>query len=127
MMCSRFPNASPSSSWVNERLIDRRKLAADFTMSILQQLAAFGTAAFLSSAVPQYQVDLKMTSPDGVQRIDPLWMIIFIDDAGREIVVQAKLTTGDYAPMIAADSARLDSIITAARELAKTSNKTMRL
>jgi len=96
-------------------------------MSILQQLAAFGTAAFLSSAAPQYQVDLKMTSPDGVQRIDPLWMIIFIDDAGREIVVQAKLTTGDYAPMIAADSARLESMMTAARELAKASNKTMRL
>jgi hypothetical protein len=42
-------------------------------------------------------------------------------------VVQAKLTTGDYAPMIAADTARLESMMTAARELAKASNKTMRL
>jgi hypothetical protein len=96
-------------------------------MSILQQLTAFGTAVFLSASAPQYQVDLKTTSPNGVQRIDPLWMIIFIDDAGREIVVQAKLTTGDYAPMIAADTARLESMMTAARELAKASNKTMRL
>lgn len=96
-------------------------------MSILQQLAAFGTAAFLSSAIPQYQIDLKMASPDGVQRIDPLWMVTYIDDAGREVVVQAKLTTGDYAPMIAADGARLESMMAAARELARASNKTMRL
>ena len=96
-------------------------------MSVLHQLAAFGTAAFLSPAVPQYQINLKMVSPDGVQQIDPLWMIVFTDDAGREIVVQAKLTTGEYAPMIAADSARLESMMVAARELAKASNKTMRL
>ena len=96
-------------------------------MSILQQLTAFGTAVFLSASAPQFPIDLKMVSPDGIQRIDPLWIIIFIDDAGREIVVQAKLTTGDYAPMIAADSARLESMMTAARELANASNKTVRL
>jgi hypothetical protein len=93
-------------------------------MATFKYLAVIATAGLLSSSSTQSAVD---RGSDGIQRFDQVWMVIHIDDAGREIVVQAKLTTGDYAPMIAADSARLESMMTAARELAKASNKTMRL
>jgi hypothetical protein len=95
-------------------------------MSIIPQLAIL-TAAFLSLSPPEHQIDFKMTSPDGVQRIDHLWIVTYIDDAGREVVAQAKLTTGDYAPLIAADAARLESMMPAARGIAKANNIKMRL
>jgi hypothetical protein len=53
--------------------------------------------------------------------------MLTIDGAGEEVVVQAKLTSGDYAPLIAADPARLESMMPAARDLAKTRNIKMRL
>ncbi|MBR1156267.1 hypothetical protein [Bradyrhizobium sp. JYMT SZCCT0428] len=96
-------------------------------MNIIPQLAMLTTAAFLSSSGDQRQVDFKMTSPDGIQRLDQLWLVTYVDDAGREVVAQAKLTTGDYAPLIAADAARLESMMPAARGLAKANNITMRL
>jgi hypothetical protein len=96
-------------------------------MSIIPQLAILGTAAFLSLSAPEHQVDFKMTSPDGVQRIDQLWIVTYIDGAGREVVAQAKLATGDYAPLIAADAARLESMMPAARGIAKANNIKMRL
>jgi len=96
-------------------------------MSITPQLAMFMTAAFLTSSGHQHQADFKMASPDGIQRLDQLWLVTFVDDAGREVVAQAKLTTGDYVPLIAADAARLESMMSAARELAKVNNIKMRL
>jgi hypothetical protein len=44
-----------------------------------------------------------------------------------EVVVQAKLTNGSYAPLIAADPVRLESMMPAARDLATTRNIKMRL
>ena len=96
-------------------------------MNMIPQLAFLTTAAFLSFSSHKHQADFKMTSPDGVQRLDQLWLVTFVDDAGREVVAQAKLTTGDYAPLIAADAARLESMLPAARELAKANNIKMRL
>ena len=96
-------------------------------MSIVQHLAMLGLAASLGSSAYQHRVDFKMTSPDGVQRIDQLWFVTYIDQAGREVVAQAKLTTGEYAPLIAADTARLESIVAAARYVAKANNVKMRL
>ena len=96
-------------------------------MSTIPQLAVWGTVACLSSVAPQFPVDFKMTSPDGVQRIEQLWIVTYIDDAGREVVAQAKLATGDYAPLIAADAARLESMMPAARGIAKANNIKMRL
>ena len=43
------------------------------------------------------------------------------------LVAQAKLATGEYAPLIAADAARLESMMPAARGLAKANNLKMRL
>jgi len=96
-------------------------------MSMIPHLSVFVATAFLSSSVFQYRIDFKMTSPDGVQRIDQLWLVTYVDEAGREIVAQAKLTNGDYAPLIAADAARLESMMPAARAIAKANNVKMRL
>ena len=51
----------------------------------------------------------------------------YVDEAGQETVAQAKLVTGEYAPLIAADAARLESMMTTARGLAKANNLKMRL
>ena len=96
-------------------------------MSIIPHLSMLVLAAVLSSSIHQYQIDLKMTSPDGIQRINQLWLVTYINEAGQEIVAQAKVTTGEYVPLIAADPARLESIIGAARGLAKVNNLKMRL
>jgi hypothetical protein len=96
-------------------------------MITTSRIAAFALAGFLGSSTPPQYVDLKMISPDGVQRIDQLWLVTFINDAGVETVAQAKATTGDYVPLIAADAARLKSILPAARLVAKANSKKLRL
>ena len=67
-----------------------------------------------------------MPGPDG-QRINQLWLVTYVNEAGLEVVVQAKLQSGGYAPLIAADTARLESMLPAARDLATTRNIKMRL
>src|SRR5437868_14013968 len=94
-------------------------------MVTLPQLA-LATAAALATSIVQ-PIDLKTTSPDSVQRLEQLWMVTYVDNGGREIVAQAKLTSGAYAPLIAADVARLDDIILVARELAKANQITMQV
>jgi hypothetical protein len=96
-------------------------------MNILPLLAMFGLAAALSSPLHQRQIDFKITAPDDIQRIDRLCLVTYINEAGQETVAQAKLATGEYAPLIAADSARLESMMPAARGLAKANNLKMRL
>jgi hypothetical protein len=77
--------------------------------------------------LPPSSADFKMTSPDGIERINQLWLVTYINEAGQEIVARAKLGTGEYAPLIAADVARLGSMMPAARGLAKANNLKMRL
>jgi len=72
-------------------------------------------------------LDFNMPGRDSIQRINQLWLVTFINQAGEEVVVQAKLTSGDYAPLIAADAARLESILRAASGLAKANNVKMRV
>jgi hypothetical protein len=96
-------------------------------MSIIPKLVMLGLVASLSSPMHQHQIDFKATSPDGIQRINQLWLVTYINEAGLETVAQAKLTSGGYAPLIAADPARLESMMPAARDLAKTRNIKMRL
>jgi hypothetical protein len=95
-------------------------------MSIFPHLAVLGLAAALSSPIHQHQIDFKMSS-DGIERINQLWLVTYINEAGLETVAQAKLVTGEYAPLIAADAARLESMMPAARGLAKANNLKMRL
>jgi hypothetical protein len=95
-------------------------------MSIISKLVTLGLAAALSSPIQQHQIDYSTGTPDS-QRINQLWLVTYLNEAGLEVVAQAKLTNGDYAPLIAADLARLESMMPAARDLAKTRNIKMRL
>ena len=95
-------------------------------MSIIPKLVLLGLAAALSSPIPQHQIDFSMPGPDS-QRINQLWLVTYINEAGQETVAQAKLVTGEYAPLIAADAARLESMMPAARGVAKANKLKMRL
>jgi hypothetical protein len=95
-------------------------------MSIVSKLVTVGLVVTVSSPIPQHQIDYSAPSTDG-QRINQLWLVIYINKAGEEVVAQAKLTSGNYAPLIAADETRLESMMPAARELATKSNIKMRL
>src|ERR1700676_2711021 len=97
-------------------------------MSIFPHLAVLGLAAALSSPIHHHQIDFKTTSPDGIQqRINQLWLVTYINEAGLETVAQAKLVTGEYVPLIAADAERLESVMEAAHGIAKAKNLKMRL
>jgi hypothetical protein len=93
-------------------------------MSIIPHLATLGLAAALCSSTHRHQIDFKMTSPDGLHQ---LCLVTYIDNAGQEIVAQAKVVTGEYAPLIAADAERLQSEMEAAHGIAKARNLKMRL
>jgi hypothetical protein len=96
-------------------------------MGVIPQLTMLSLVAVLNSSGLRQPVDFKMTSPDGIQRITQLWLVTYINESGEEVVGQAKLTTGQYAPLIAADVARLESMVPAARDVAKAKNLKMRL
>ena len=95
-------------------------------MSIISKLVTLGLATALSSTGPPRQIDFSMPGPDG-QRINQLWLVTYLNEAGLEVVAQAKLQSGEYAPLIAADFERLASMLPAARDLATTRNIKMRL
>jgi hypothetical protein len=83
-------------------------------MSIIPKLVALGLAAALSSPVPQHHIDYSTGPPDS-GRINQLWLVTYVNEKGLEVVAQAKLQSGDYAPLIAADFERLASMLPAAR------------
>jgi hypothetical protein len=95
-------------------------------MSIIPKLATLGLAAALSSPIRQHQID---DSSLDSQRINQLWLVTYLNEAGLEVVAQAKLANSDKMPLIAADAdlARLESMIPAARDLAKTNHIKLRL
>jgi hypothetical protein len=96
-------------------------------MTIMPKLVALGLAATLSSPLRQHQIDYSTgTTPDS-QRINQLWLVTYLNETGLEVVAQAKLETGEYAPLIAADSARLESMLPVALALATAGNVKMRL
>ena len=90
-------------------------------MSMIHKVMLLGLAASFGSPINQQH------TPDSVQRLNQLWLVTYIDKTGEEVVVQAKLANGDYAPLIAADPVRLESMMPAARDLAKTRHINMRL
>jgi hypothetical protein len=95
-------------------------------MSIISKLVTLGLATALRSTGPPRQIDFSMPGPDG-QRINQLWLVTYVNEKGLEVVAQAKLQSGEYAPLIAADFERLASMLPAARDLATTRNIKMRL
>lgn len=82
-----------------------KKLESRIRVAALLSLLALGPAS------SQLYADTKMPSSDGVQRMDQVWMIVFVDNGGVESLAQAQTTTGDYVPLIAADQARLESMV----------------
>jgi hypothetical protein len=88
-------------------------------MSIITNLVTFCLAAALSSTVPQHRIDFSVRGPDG-QRLNQIWLVTWIDEAGLEVVVQVKQTDGSFTPLIAADASRLESAVAAAQDLATT-------
>jgi hypothetical protein len=95
-------------------------------MSIIPKLLALGLAITPGSIGPQRQIDFSMPGPDG-QRINQLWLVTYLNEAGQEVLAVAKLANGDDFPLIAADQARLESMMPTARDLAKTNNMKVRL
>jgi len=95
-------------------------------MSIIPKLVALGLAVTLSSPIQQRQIDYSTGAPDN-QRITQLWLVTYVNEKGLEVVAQAKLQSGDYAPLIAADFERLASMLPAARDLAKANVTKLRL
>jgi hypothetical protein len=95
-------------------------------MSIISKFVTLGLAAVLSSPIPHHQIDYNTSGLDS-QRINQLWLVTYINEAGEEVVVQAKLVNGSFTPLIAADPVRLESMMPAARDIAKTRNIKMRL
>ena len=95
--------------------------------SIVKLALPLAAAMLVWAACQQLKADTGMTSPNGVQRIDQVWMIVLIDKTGVENVAQAKLVTGEYVPLIAADAARLESMIGVAREMASAMNVEMKV
>jgi hypothetical protein len=95
-------------------------------MSIIPKLVTLGLAAALSSPIRQHQID---DSSLDSQRINQLWLVTYLNEAGLEVVAQAKLANSDKMLLIAADAdlARLESMIPAARDLAKTNHIKLRL
>jgi hypothetical protein len=94
--------------------------------SLKSELEALGLASALGSPIHQHQIDYSPGASDS-QRINQLWLVTYFNEAGLEVVAQAKLINGDYAPLIAADLARLESMMPSARELAKANNIKMHL
>jgi hypothetical protein len=95
-------------------------------MSIIPKLVAPGLVATLNSPTQQRQIDYNTGAPDS-QRINQLWLVTYVNEKGLEVVAQAKLQSGDYAPLIAADFERMASMLPAAHDLATTRNIKMRL
>jgi hypothetical protein len=67
-------------------------------MGIVPKIVMLGLAAVLSAPIRQHQIDFKMPSPNSVGRINQLWLVTSFDGAGQEVVVQAKLASGDHVP-----------------------------
>ena len=95
-------------------------------MSIIPKLVALGLAAALGSPDPLHRIDFSTPGSES-QRLNQLWLVTYINETGEEVVAQAKLANGSNAPFIAADQARLESMMPAARSLAKANNIKMRL
>jgi hypothetical protein len=95
-------------------------------MSIVPKLVALGLAAALGSPIRQHQIDYSTPGSDS-QRLNQLWLVTYVTETGEEVLAQAKLTNGRYVPFIAADRARMESMMPAARDLAKTNHIKLRL
>jgi hypothetical protein len=65
--------------------------------------------------------------PNYLGRIDRIWAFLSLDDGGEGVIAAPIGSEGMTMPLIAADKARLDSLIPLAKHLAKMFRKPIRL
>jgi hypothetical protein len=112
--------------WLPFRARRQRSVTESPTVSIIPKFFALGLATILGSTGPQRQIDFGMPGPDS-QHFNQLWLVTYVDEAGKEVLAVAKLANGQSFPLIAADQVRVDSMMPTARVLAKSNNLKMRL
>jgi hypothetical protein len=67
------------------------------------------------------------TPPNTLQRIDAIWAFVSVDEHGNEGLCAAPYEGFGMLPLIAADAARLQSLMPVARHLARQSGMRIRL
>ena len=86
----------------------------------------FAASTFFATASPSMQIKSDANA-FALQRFDILWLVTYIDDAGRETIAQARAPSGELLPLMAADGARLQSIIEAGKVIAASRHIKLRL
>lgn len=70
----------------------------------------------------------EIHSPPNQQlRIDEVWLFVSTDETGEGICAGPLMGPGSLVPLIAADEARLNSLIPVAQQIAKQSGKSIKL
>lgn len=70
----------------------------------------------------------EIHSPPNQQlRIDEVWLFVSTDEAGEGVCAGPLMGPGSLVPLIAADEARLNSLIPVAQQIAKESGKSIKL
>jgi hypothetical protein len=68
-----------------------------------------------------------LAPPNEQLRIDEVWLFISVDETGEGVCGAPLLGAGSLVPLIAADEARLKSLIPVARQLARDSGRQIKL
>jgi hypothetical protein len=68
-----------------------------------------------------------ISPPNTLQSIDEVYLFVSSDEDGEGVCAGPLLGPGSMVPLIAADKARLDSLIPVARQLAKASGTKIKL
>lgn len=65
--------------------------------------------------------------PNEQLRIDEVWLFVSTDETGEGVCAGPLMGPGSLVPLIAADEARLNSLIPVAQQIAKQSGKSIKL
>jgi hypothetical protein len=65
--------------------------------------------------------------PNEQLRIDEVWLFISVDQTGEGVCAGPLMGPGTLVPLIAADKARMESLIPVARQIAQASGKPVKL
>ncbi|MEH2565305.1 hypothetical protein [Bradyrhizobium sp. AZCC 2289] len=65
--------------------------------------------------------------PNEQLRIDEVWLFISVDETGEGVCAGPLMGPGTLVPLIAADQARMESLIPVARQIAQESGKPVKL
>ena len=86
----------------------------------------FVASGFFATAPASVQVKSDADALS-LQRFDVLWIVTYIDNAGRETIAQAPAASGELVPSMAVDGGRLQSIIEAGKMIAAARHIKLRL